>query len=83
MQVFEHTAENFVGDVAFFTLAIYASEATGFSEIFMPVSVRVSDSALLFALRQAAHVGALIEIRKWLQSMGVDTNIVHMLRSFL
>lgn len=83
MQVFEHTAENFAGDVAFFTLALYVSNATGFQEIFVPVSVRMTEGELMQALRQAAHVGALIEIRKWLQSMGVNTNIVSMLRSYL
>lgn len=83
MRVFEHTAENFIGDVAYFTIALYIAENTGFSEIFIPYSARVTDGTLMVALRQAAYLGVLVEIRKWLQDLGVDTNIVHMLRAYL
>lgn len=82
MRVFEHTAENFVGDVAYYTIALYLSDATGFHSIFVPVN-SVYEGVAMQALREAAHFSALIEIRKWLESMGADTNLVHMLRSYL
>lgn len=82
MRVFEHTAENFVGDVAYFTIALYLSDMTGLRSFFYPYSA-VTDGPMMSSLREAAHTSTLIEIRKWLESVGADTNLVHMLRSYL
>lgn len=82
MRVFEHSAENFAGDVAYYTLAFYLSDMTGFRTIFVPVSAAY-DGPLMSSLREAAHFSVLIEIRKWLESMGADTNLIHMIRNLL
>jgi hypothetical protein len=82
MRVFEHTAENFAGDVAYYTLAFYLSDMTGFRSIFVP-GVTVYEGDVMRSLREAAHFSTLVEIRKWLESVGADTNLVRMIRNML
>lgn len=82
MRVFEHTAENFAGDVAYYTLAFYLSDMTGFRSIFVP-GISAYEGDVMRSLREAAHFSTLIEIRKWLESVGVDTNLVRMIRNMI
>jgi len=82
MRVFEHNAENFAGDVAYYTLAFYLSDMTGFRTIFVP-STSIYEGPVMQSLREAAHLSVLIEIRKWLESMGADTNLVRMIRNMV
>lgn len=81
VKVVEHSVSDLVGDVAFFTLAIYVADATGYSQIFLPVTARM-ESKMWQILRMAALIGSYVEIRRWLDSWGWDTNLMNMLRGF-
>lgn len=82
VNVIEHSPAALIGDVAFFTVAIYVADATGFSHIFMPVSAR-TESREWQILRMAALIGSYVEIRRWLDLAGWDTDLVRMLKKWM
>lgn len=82
MQVMEHTPMSLVGDVGFFTLAIYIADATGYSSIFLPVTARL-ESKLWQTLRMAALIGSYVEIRRWLDYWGWNTDITTLFKGIL
>lgn len=81
LQVIEHTPMTFLGDVAFFTLAIYVADATGYSSLFLPVTARL-ESKMWQVLRMSALIGSYVEIRRWLEYWGWDTNLMNLLKGF-
>lgn len=82
MRVIENDVTEIMGDIAFFTIAIYVADATGYSQIFLPVSAR-TESKMWQVLRMSALIGSYIEIRRWLEMWGWDTNLVRMLAGYI
>lgn len=78
VHITEHTLDNLVGDVAYYTIAVYVANQIGATE--WPAMIIPGNSQWTEALRYAVFLGGLMEVRKFIELMGGDTNIVRMLR---
>lgn len=78
-----HTTEHhfpmtWINDVAYLSLMVWVYDQTGFNRIFIRLPEEMIDNpVLLQAVRYGSMFGSMIELRRWLQSLGVSTDITH------
>lgn len=80
MQVVAHDMDTFIGDVLYFTLAVYVSDMVGWSELIIPASSRM-ESAMWQSIRNGVLLSSYVEFRKWMEHFGIDTNLIHWIPS--
>lgn len=78
VHITEHTLDNLAGDVAYYTVAVYVANQMGVTE--WPAMIIPGNSQWAESLRYAVFLGGLMEVRRFIEMMGGDTNIFRMLR---
>lgn len=78
VHVTEHTLDNLAGDIVYYTVAVYTANQLGATE--WPSMIIPGNSQWAEAMRYAVFLGGLMEVRKFIEMMGGDTNIFRMLR---
>lgn len=78
VHVTEHTIENLAGDIVYYTVAVYLANQMGATE--WPAMIIPGNSMWAESLRYAVFLGGLMEMQKFIEMMGGDTNIFRMLR---
>lgn len=63
-------------DAAFYGLMVYVYDWTGVNRWFLPIAATFAeDPVLLQALRYGLMFGSMNEMRRWMESMGITTDL--------
>ena len=78
--VFQQQHQMFVTwfeDAVYMGLMVYLFDASGISRIFVPLpdTLGISNSMLRQVIRYGAYFGTVLELRRWLEMVGISTNI--------
>lgn len=66
-----------VDDAAYLGLMVYLYDATGFKNVFIGLpEMFFSNPVIVQALRYGVMFASMIEIRRWLEAMGIKTELV-------
>ena len=64
-------------DVAFLTIGVLGYSYTGIDRIFIPMAEFMSNDPVIFqALRYGLMFGSMLELRRWLETMGIKTDLI-------
>ena len=77
MHVSEHRVlVSWLDDAAYLGLMVYVYDRTGFNRFFLPLpELMFSNPVIVQALRYGLLFGSMLELRRWLQSMGIHTEL--------
>ena len=77
MHVSEHRVlVSWLDDAAYLGLMVYVYDWTGFNRFFLPLpELMFSNPVIVQALRYGLLFGSMLELRRWLQSMGIHTEL--------
>ena len=76
-----HTTEHrilvsWLDDAAYLGLMVYVYDWTGFNRFFLPLpELMFSNPVVVQALRYGLLFGSMLEVRRWLESMGIRTEL--------
>lgn len=67
---------NWLDDAAYLGLMVYIYDFTGINRIFLPLpELMFSNPVIVQALRYGLLFGSMLEFRRWLQCMGIPTEL--------
>lgn len=67
-----------VNDVAYLSLMVWVYDQTGLNRIFIRLPEEmISNPVILQAVRYGSMFGSMLEVRRWLQSLGINTDVTH------
>jgi hypothetical protein len=68
---------NWLDDAAYLGLMVYVYDYTGFNRVFLPLpEMMFTNPVLVQALRYGLLFGSMLELRRWLQSYGIPTELI-------
>src|SRR5574343_802374 len=68
----------FVNDVAYLSLMVWVYDQTGLNRIFIRLPEEmISNPVVLQAVRYGSMFGSMIELRRWLNALGLNTDLNH------
>lgn len=67
-----------INDIAYFSLMVWVYDMTGLNRIFIRLPAEMIDNpVILQAVRFGSMFGSMMELRRWLQEMGISTDLTH------